>query len=179
MTNNKELRSYLDKAKLLLLPLIVRKPDELRKWTGPGFIGVYYKDTNKPQWEDKIIVVYDGHDMNIRPILNWNLSEYKYELYEETHNKRVYCIYSYIVPPQFKADFKKIINGDYSTISRQTANHILDVHFKANNGKLLTNYEKVKKILYPPITETLNAKKEYTDAFGGKQILNINQVPLS
>ena len=179
MTNNKELRSYLDKAKLLLLPLIVRKPNEFRKWIGPGFKGVYYQDTNKPQWENKIIVVYDESEMNIRPMLNWNLSEYKYESYEEIKDGKIYYICAYVIPPQFKSDYEKIINGDYSKISRQTANYILDVHFKANNGKLLTNYEKVKKILYPPITETLNAKKEYTDAFGGKQILNINQVPLS
>ncbi len=141
------MRDYLDKAELLLLPLIAKDTSDCKKWLCPGLIGVYYKDTNKPHWEDKIIVVYNGREMN-QPILNWNLSDYKYEKYEEYINNKAYYIYAYTVPPQFKKDFNLIINGDYSKISIQAKNRILEFHFKKHNGKCLATYKKDIKSAY-------------------------------
>lgn len=151
----------------------------MQKWITPGFIGAYYKDTNKPQWEEKIIVVYDIRKMNIRPILNWNSSEYRYEYYSEEHNGKIYNIFAYHIPPQYKKDFNLIISGNYSKVSLQVKSLIMNFYFKSKKGNTNPLYETVEKILYPPITETLTKKREYTGAFGGKQILNINQVPLS
>jgi hypothetical protein len=172
------MRDYLNKA-LLLIPLIAKENETMQKWITPGFIGAYYKDTNKPQWEEKIIMVFNIREMNIRPILNWNNSEYRYETYSEEHNGKIYNIFAYQIPPKYKKDFNLITSGNYSKVSLQVKSLITNFYFKSKKGKTNPLYEMVEKILYPPITETLTKKREYTGAFGGKQILNINQVPLS
>lgn len=174
---NYKTRDYIPKE-ILLLPLISKSPDEAKKWIGHGLIGIYNKDTNKPQWGEKIILVYNGKTHDLRPIINWNLSEYRYETYQEIKDGKTYHIFAYIIPPKYKKDYKLIVNGDYSKISIQTETIITDFYKKIDPKEL--NYLKtIKKILHPPLSESLNHKNEYTDAFGEKQILNINDVPLS
>lgn len=172
----KPLRPELNKQ-YLLLPLISRNGNDVKKWITRGFLGVYFKDTNKPQWENKIIVVYDGATHDIHSILNWCNSKYSYEKYEQIKDGKIYCIYAYTVPPKYKQDFKKIINGDYSKVSASTVYDIKNYYTPLIKGNK-TLYDDITKILRPPTLCTKNYKGEYTDAFGGRQILNINSVPI-
>ena len=172
----KNLRSYVSKQ-LLILPFIEDDPNRAEKWFGHGLINIYYKDTNKPEWEEKIILLYNSRTMDLRPITNWNLNPYKYQTYEEEYNGKLYRIFAFIIPPKWKKDYKLIIDGNYTKISFQAKSHIMDFYEKKDPRGL--SYSKtVNFILNPPILCTKNEKGEYTDAFGEKQILNINQVPL-
>ena len=162
---------------LLLLPLLEDNLDNSKKWFKHGLIDIYYKDTNKPHWGEKIILLYDARKIDIHPILNWNKSPYKYETYEEYYEGKLYRIFAYVIPPKYKKDFELMKTGNYSKISTSTKTHIIDF-YKTIDPKSLSYTNTVRNILRPPIMVTLNKKREYTDAFGEKQILNINQVHL-
>ena len=80
----KNLRSYVSKQ-LLILPFIEDDPNRAEKWFGHGLINIYYKDTNKPEWEEKIILLYNSRTMDLRPIVNWNINPYKSRKNQNRH----------------------------------------------------------------------------------------------
>lgn len=94
---------------ILLLPLILEnnKPHEL---IYSNFKGIYCWDTNNPQWENKIILLYESV---IPPavLTIYNKSSYKYTIYKEQVDSIVYYIMAFVVPPQFKRDYENIINN--------------------------------------------------------------------
>lgn len=168
------LRPYCLKE-YLLLPLIAKEKETAKHWLRSGFKGIYYKDINKPQWGEKIILLFDADTIDIKAILNYSESEYKYSTYNETINGKSYQIFAFIVPPKFKKDYNLIINGDYKEISSSTCTKILNFY---TDTKFHINYHKecLEKILYNRELASINKKYEYTDGFGKEQILNLNQV---
>lgn len=161
----------------LLLPLIAKKGETAKHWLRSGFRGIYYKDTNKPQWGEKIILLFDVDNIDIKAILNYSESEYKYSTYNETINGKTYQIFAFIVPPKFKKDYDFIINGDYKCVSSQTCSKILNF-YTDTKFHISWHLKHLEKILYNCELASQNAKYEYTDGFGKEQILNLNQVNL-
>lgn len=93
----------------LLLPLILEnnKPYEL---IYSNFKGIYCWDTNNPQWENKIILLYESV---VPPavLTIYNKSSYKYTIYREQIDSMVYYIVAFVVPPKFKKDYENIIDN--------------------------------------------------------------------
>ena len=93
----------------LLLPLILEnnKPYEL---IYSNFKGIYCWDTNNPQWENKIILLYESV---VPPavLTIYNKSSYKYTIYKEQIDSMVYYIVAFVVPPKFKKDYENIIDN--------------------------------------------------------------------
>lgn len=164
------------KAEIFLLPLIINKQNDIKRLITEDFVGVYYKDTNKPEWENKIIIVYKFKKPNINPLLFFKTSKYKYNQYEEEIDGEIYNIFAFVIPPDLKKDYEKIINGKYDNIWFTTKQKIENawnkcsiIHQKLNdvltNNPCISNkYKKIYGQLLPP--------------FDKNEILNLNKVPV-
>ena len=171
------MRKYIKKrAELLLLPLITDDAKRSHTWFG-GLQGVYIQDTNKPQWENKIILVYKQNTANIYSILNYKSSKYTYETYWDNKNKETYEIYAYIIPPQYKNDYNLIISGQYSKLSPSTKARIKSFWENPRLKHKKNCYIDVLKILNPEtILETKSENGEILESFGTDEILDLNEV---
>lgn len=159
----------------LLLPLIAKKGETAKHWLRNGFKGIYFKDINKPQWGKKIILLFDANQIDIKAILNYTESEYKYETYNEAIDGKLYQIFAFVVPPKFKKDYNFIINGDYKEISSSAYTTILNF-YKDTKFHISFYLTYIKKILDNIELTSQNNKNEYTDGFGKEQILNLSHI---
>lgn len=159
------------KSTTFLLPLILEET-KIKTLLTPDYIGAYYKDTNKPQWGEKIYLVYKHTKPNLNISLFYHNSKYKYNRYEETINNETYYIYCFIVPPIYKKDFENIIKGNYSKIT--------NANFKIKNAWALSGIigNLVNETIDLPPTKTRNENGELLTAFNEREILNLNKVPL-
>lgn len=123
-------------AQLFLTPFIANNENHA-KILNKQFLGIFYKDTNKPQWENKIILAYEytGSLYNVDRF--FEKSEYSYETYTETIDNKTYKIYSFIIPPNLKKDFNHIIKGEYTEISLPTITKLQSF------WKIKTLYDKI------------------------------------
>lgn len=156
------------KSTFFLLPLILNGT-KIERLLTPNYVGTYYKDTNKPQWEDKIIMAYKLDKVNLNTTLFYTNSPYKYDFYTEEIGDTTYGIYSFIVPPVYKSDYKKIINGEYDKLTN--AKHTIE---KAWAKSIF--YKDVKNTL-SPLKTTADRKGTFMPCFDNSEILNLNEVP--
>jgi hypothetical protein len=109
----------------LMLPLIVTDFDEIVKLVQSNFYGIYYKDANRPDWDKKIIIVYENIVPNsVKAICE--KSDYYFGAYTETVEGKTYKIISFTVPQNFKKELDNILNGDYEKTTMPIRNKILD-----------------------------------------------------
>lgn len=106
-------------AQLFLTPFITNR-DNHTQILNKQFLGIFYKDTNKPQWEEKIILAYEYTGSLYYVDRFFEKSEYAYESYTDTIDNKTYKIYSFTIPPNLKKDFNHIIKGEYTNISLPT-----------------------------------------------------------
>lgn len=149
-----------------MLPLILTNIDEIIKLIPSNFYGIYYKDTNKPDWDKKIILVYENIIPNsIKTICE--KSDYYFGAYTEIIEDKTYKIISFTIPNNFKKELDNILKGNYEKTTMPIRNKILNfwsfspiIKQKIEEHFLgwQTNWEKPK------------IKKE-------NLILNLNQVP--
>lgn len=106
------------KTELFILPLVCKNDTEFLAYANKDLFGVFINDTNKPQWENKIIIVYNNPRGYFHAKKHWEQNEYKYQRYTETLDNDVYYILSFVIPPKFKKDVEThIINSFYSKVS--------------------------------------------------------------
>lgn len=108
-----------------MLPLIVKDINEIIKLTPSNFYGIYYKDTNRPDWDKKIILVYENIiPNNVKAICE--KSDYYFGAYTEVIEDKTYKIISFTVPQKFKKELDNILNGDYEKTTMPIRNKILN-----------------------------------------------------
>lgn len=156
------------KSTFFLLPLILNGT-KIERLLTPNYVGTYYKDTNKPEWEEKIILAYKLDKVNLNTTLFYTNSPYKYDFYTEEIDDTTYGIYSFVVPPAYKSDYKKIINGEYDKLTN--AKYVIE---NAWNKSIFAS--KIKNALNT-LKTTNNNKGTYLPCFDKSEILNLNQVP--
>lgn len=149
-----------------MLPLILNDFNELIEMTPNNFYGIYYEDTNRPDWGKKIILVYENILANrTKEICNKN--KYYFGAYTEVINDKSYRIISFVIPPEFRRELDNILNGKYESTTNIIRDKILDfwnfspvIHQKLEEHFLgwQANWRK------PKITKE-------------NLILNLNQVP--
>lgn len=156
--------SYL--TSLFLAPLILNK-DDLGIIYLRNCLGTFYCDTNKPEWENKIIFAFelrDAHSLKITEEI-FNKHPYAYDKYIEHLNNTTYYIYAYTIPPHLKRDVNYLINGEYTKLS-DTAKSLL--RNSTTMSWLLNYYEAY-----------FTKKVGMTfDTFHEAGILNLNKVPI-
>lgn len=158
-----ELKNYKNLFKVLfILPLINNKNTLSLINTK---LNIYAKDTNKPHWEDKIILCYkNGGNFNkVRNLLENN--EFLYEKYTEFTDD-YYTIYSFIIPNEFKKDYEHLLNGEYTKLSQKAMNKIKGAWYFSDT---LSNY--ISDIFIGLHSRIKTHPKLY-------DVLNLNQVPI-
>ena len=161
---------YKRKSTIFLLPLILNGT-KIERLLTPNYIGTYYQDTNKPEWGNKIILVYELNKPNLNITLFYCNSPYKYDFYTETINNTTYGIYCFIVPPIYKNDYNKIINGEYNKLTNAT--------YTITNAWIKSIFIKEIKNALSPLQTINTLKGTYLPYFDESEILNLNQVPIN
>lgn len=153
-------------AEIFLKPLIFTDEDNdfiLNK----QYRGIFYKDTNKPEWENKIILLFEYNGPLWKVDEFFNKSPYAYNNYIEKLNNKTYKIYAFTIPPTLKNDFLNLIKGNYEKI-------------KSTTKKKIQQYWKTKFIVDKVedycSNNHIRYKTHYTFEKGA--ILNLNNVPI-
>lgn len=108
-----------------MLPLIVTNIEEIITLIQSNFYGIYYKDTNRPDWDKKIILVYENIiPKNVKTICE--KSDYYFETYTEVIEDKTYKIISFTIPQNFKKGLDNILNGNYEKTTTPIRNKILN-----------------------------------------------------
>lgn len=120
---------YYNKSQILkhlfILPLLLHTDEKDPYYlVNTKMVGTFFSDTNKPQWENKIILAYEygGDTKKVRDF--FEKSPYKYEKYYDTINDQKYAIFAFVIPPGKKKDFYHLLKGEYTKVSIQTQNKI-------------------------------------------------------
>ena len=93
----------------ILLPFILENEDPYDLLYN-NFYGIFTNDTNKPDWENKIFLVYE-RIVPKKVLTIFNNSKYKYNAYTEYIENKTYKILAFTVPYKFKRDYLNIINN--------------------------------------------------------------------
>ena len=153
-------------AEIFLKPLIFKNEDDefiLNK----QYKGIFYKDTNKPEWENKIILLFEYNGPLWKVDEFFNKSPYAYNSYIEKLNNKTYKIYAFTIPPTLVTDFNHLINGNYSNIKLSTK-WTIQQYWKAEFiSTKVEDYCSNNHIRY---------KNHHT--FTKSAILNLNNVPI-
>lgn len=109
-----------------------------------NLVGIYLEDTNKPEWEQKIIFCYKNYaGSNVKEFFENSI--YSYQNYTEKLEKEIYDIFSFTIPYEFKNDVQKIIKCEFRNLS-------INYEYSANE------YYK-KKITYSAISSMMSKDK--------------------
>lgn len=87
-------------TKLFLLPLI--EEENSLKWLNKTTLGIYVADTNKPEWENKIIICYDRGAFPNELKVRFKKNKNSYAEYTELINGNAYKVIAFTIPPQLK-----------------------------------------------------------------------------
>lgn len=110
----------------LLFPIICNNNEEFSLIYHPRMKGIFVGDTNKPEWEDKIVILFDTcAPPKFKEFFNKNL--YKYQNYYETIDNKHYEILAFVIPPQNKNDIANLLNNQIEGVSFAYKNHIENV----------------------------------------------------
>lgn len=163
--NDKELWLQIA-TKLFLLPLI--EDENSLAWLNNKTLGIYTSDTNKPEWENKIIICYDLCILPSKIRVRFDKNPYAYAEYRENIDGNYHKIVAFNIPPNIKKDFNHLLNGEYTKVSVQTQNKILNHWAKIS--------PKARHIVYNFFighTHIYQNKPKLKDA-----ILNLNDIPI-
>lgn len=165
------------KTELFILPLVCENEIEFLAYVNKDLYGVFINDTNKPQWENKVILVYNNPRGYYHAKNKWEKSQYKYQTYFENIDGMTYYIMSFVIPPKFKKDVEKhIMCGYYSKVSDS---------YRIKLRTIMSNSFTYREIIKPSINITpgtgRNNKGEIQNEFNAdlSQTLNLNKVPIN
>lgn len=153
-------------TKLFLLPLI--EEENSLKWLNKTTLGIYVADTNKPEWENKIIICYDRGAFPNELKVRFKKNKNSYAEYTELINGNAYKVIAFTIPPQLKKDFTHLLNGEYTKVSIQTQNKILD-HW----GPISSKARKIATHFFNGYNYSYSVKPKLNEA-----ILNLNNIPI-
>lgn len=123
-----------------IFPLICETKNDFKNLYHPRMKGIYIGDTNKPQWEDKIIVLFETvAPKRFKDFFKKN--KYSYESYYENIDNKYYEILSFHIPPKFKNDIAKILNNKFSETSSLFKRKIDWISYPPNSYDYWTNTE--------------------------------------
>jgi hypothetical protein len=153
-------------ATLFLAPFVLNEY-ELGITRLKDCIGVFYKDTNKPEWENKIFIAFKNSPVESIYLANkvFNGNKYAYTKYTESLDNDTYVIYVYNIPPNLKIDIERLSNGEYTKLSDTAKNIILNSTRVAWMKDFYESYF------------TKRAGMKFT-TFHEAGILNLNKVPI-
>lgn len=110
---------YAIKKSVYLEPILnynADNPKDIKTLLNTNLIGIYLEDTNKPEWETKIIFCYKNYaGSNVRKFFEESI--YSYQQYTEKLEDEIYDIFSFTIPFQFKNDVQNIIKCNFSNLS--------------------------------------------------------------
>lgn len=107
----------------LLFPIVCDTQNEFELIYHPRMKGVFVGDTNKPEWEDKIIVLFDiCAPPKFKDFFKKN--KYQYKNYYETIDGKYYEILAFVIPPQHRKAIKNLLNNHVEGVSFAYKNHI-------------------------------------------------------
>lgn len=153
-------------SRLFLLPLI--ENENGLKWLNKLTIGIYTSDTNKPNWDNKILICYDSNSFPTKLKVRFKNNQYSYAEYTENIDGRLFKIIAFSIPPERRKDFNHILNGEYTKISTQTRNLILN-HW----GPISSKAREIALHFMNGHTHIYKTRPKLKDA-----ILNLNNVPI-
>lgn len=153
-------------ASLFLAPLVLNK-EELNIIYLRNCLGTFYQDTNKPEWENKIILAFELTDAQSLKMTEdiFKNNKYAYDKYVETINNKTYYIYTYLIPHNLNHDVEHLINGEYTKLSDTTKSLLLNS----------TSISWLKKHYETYFTKKVGMT--FTK-FHEEGILNLNKVPI-
>lgn len=153
-------------ATLFLSPLVL-KDYQLGITRLKDCIGVFYKDTNKPEWENKIIIAFKNSPVESIYLADkvFNENEYAYAKYTEVIENNLYIIYAFTIPHNLKIDVERLSNGQYTKLSDTAKNIIINS----------TTVAWLKDFYESYFTKRAGMKFENFHEAG---ILNLNKVPI-
>lgn len=153
-------------ASLFLAPLVLNK-EELKIIYLHNCLGTFYQDTNKPEWENKIILAFELTDAQSLKMIEdiFKNNKYAYDKYTEKINNKIYCIYAYLIPYNIKHDVEHLINGEYTKLSDTAKSLLLNS----------TTISWLKKHYEAYFTKKVGMT--FTK-FHEEGILNLNEVPI-
>lgn len=107
----------------LLFPIVCDNNEEFSLIYHPRMKGIFVGDTNKPEWEDKIVILFDTcAPPKFKEFFNKN--KYKYQNYYETIDNKHYEILAFVIPPQNKKDIDNLLNNRIEGVSFAYKNHV-------------------------------------------------------
>lgn len=110
---------YAIKKCIYLNPILnYKEKDSKNTYTllNTNLIGIYLEDTNKPEWEQKIIFCYKNYaGTDVKKFFENSI--YSYQNYTEKLENEIYDIFSFTIPFQFKNDVQKIIQCEFNNLS--------------------------------------------------------------
>jgi hypothetical protein len=122
-------------SKLFLIPFIEDSlPTKYIPWCNNKMVGIFTGDTNKPDWENKIVMCYHIGGFNKELRESFDKNQYSYANYVDKLDDDTYEIISFTIPSQFLKDYKLILQGQYSKLSTQIKDKIR--YFWKTNSKL-------------------------------------------
>lgn len=142
---------------LFIIPLICNEKNPL--FLLNKNLDIFNSDTNKPQWEDKIILCYKNGG-NFNEVQNYLRN---HPLFYAKYTEQIddyYTIYAFIIPKEFKKDYFYLLNGEYTKISNQARLKIKGTwNFSATISETISSvlmglHSKVKH--HPPLYDVLN-----------------------
>lgn len=153
-------------ASLFLAPLVLNK-EELKIIHLRNCLGTFYQDTNKPEWENKIILAFELTDAQSLKMTEdvFKNNKYSYDKYVETIDNKTYYIYAYLIPHNITHDVEHLINGEYTKLSDTTKSLLLNS----------TSISWLKKHYEAYFTKKVGMT--FTK-FHEEGILNLNKVPI-
>lgn len=127
-----------------LFPIICECKKDFEFLYHPRMKGVFIGDTNKPEWEDKIVVLFKTcAPKEFKDFYRNN--KYCYKNYYEEIDDNYYEILSFQIPPKFKKDLASILNNNFEEVSGAFKNQIDWISYPENSNDYWTGKKNLHK----------------------------------
>lgn len=125
-----------------LFPIICKNKSDFELLYHPRMKGVYIGDTNKPEWENKLVVLFKTcAPKKFKDFFNNN--EYSYKSYYENIDNDFYEILSFQIPPKYKNDLAIVLNNKFTEVSAPFKEHVDWISYPINSKDYWNNYNKL------------------------------------
>ncbi len=142
-----------------IFPVVCEDREDFKLVFHSRFEGVYVGDTNKPAWENKIVVTFiNGAPPEFRKFFKKN--SWAYTSYYENIKDNIHEIFAFHIPPKFKKDVNHVLNNEFCKISSAYKYHIDWISYPPDSHEQFGGYEylngKLKKFNPDEIVLDLN-----------------------
>lgn len=125
-----------------LFPLVCEEKKDFELILHSRFVGVYIGDTNKPNWENKLFVVFkDLAPKQFKDFFDRN--QWAYKTYYDTIDNDNYAIYAFHIPFKFKTDVEHILNNEFTKVSSPFITKIDWISFPKDSSDLFHGYNRL------------------------------------